>query len=97
MSVYVLIDTQVKPEALEQVKAALKAALPDTRAFDGCRGVNCYANAEDPNNLIIVDEWETRQHHAKYAAWREETGFNEQMMSALSAPPIFRFFERLDP
>ena len=96
MSLFVVIDTQVKPEALEQVKAALKAALPDTRAFDGCQGVDCYENTEDPNNLIIIDQWETPQHYEKYMAWRNETGFTEQMTAALSAPPSFRHFERLD-
>jgi quinol monooxygenase YgiN len=96
MSVYVVIDMQVKPEALEQVKAGLKAALPDTRAYDGCQGVDCYANTEDPNNLIGIDVWESQQHYEKYSAWREETGFTEQMTAALSAPPSIRHYERMD-
>jgi quinol monooxygenase YgiN len=91
-----VIEVQIKPEALEQVKAGLKAALPDTRAYDGCLGVDCYANTEDPNNLIVIDVWESEKHYEKYMAWRTETGFMEQMAAAFSAPPSFRHYERLD-
>ena len=35
MSVVVLLEMQVKPEAVKEVKAQLKQLLPDTRAYAG--------------------------------------------------------------
>ena len=39
MSVVVLLEIQVKPEALDEMKAFLKKNLPDTCAYDGCQGL----------------------------------------------------------
>ena len=37
----VILDMQVKPEAVAGVKASFKDLLPDTRAYDGCQGLEC--------------------------------------------------------
>ena len=40
MGVVVLLELQVKPEAVNDVKGMLKENLPDTRAYDGCQGLD---------------------------------------------------------
>jgi quinol monooxygenase YgiN len=96
MSVTVLFDAQVKPEAVEQMKATLKAILPETRSYKGCLGIDIFCNLEDGNNLVFHERWESRQHHAKYVAWRTETGVMAKLGAALVAPPRIRYFERVD-
>lgn len=96
MSVTVLLEAHVKPEAVEQVKAALKAVLPETRTYKGCQGIDAHFNMDDGNNLILLERWESREQHAKYLAWRTETGFMEKLGAALAAPPTIRYFERVD-
>jgi quinol monooxygenase YgiN len=44
MSIVVLLEIQVKPEALDEMKAFIKKILPDTRAYDGCQGLDVYGN-----------------------------------------------------
>ena len=40
----VLLEVQVKPECVQEVKDYLKEALPDTRAYDGCQSIDIYGN-----------------------------------------------------
>jgi quinol monooxygenase YgiN len=74
MSTIVLLEMQVKPEAVDEMKAFLKKALPDTRAYDGCQGLDLYGNLDDTGNLVTYQRWASRQHYEKYQAWRTETG-----------------------
>jgi quinol monooxygenase YgiN len=96
MSVIVLFDVQVKPEAVDELKATLKAILPETRAYDGCQGFDVFGNLEDGSNLVFHERWDSREHHGKYLAWRTETGVMAKLGAALAAPPRIRFFERVD-
>ncbi len=44
MSTVVLLEIQDKSEAMDEMKAFLQRILPDTRAYDGCQGVDIYGN-----------------------------------------------------
>ena len=96
MSVVVLLEIQVKPEAIDEMKALLQRILPDTRAYDGCQGVDIYGNLDDTGNLVFYERWDSRQHYEKYFAWRTETGALNQLGTMVAAPPSIRYFERLD-
>ena len=96
MSVIVLFDARVKPEAVDEVKATLKEVLPETRAYDGCQGIDVFGNLENGNNLVFYERWDSREHHEKYVAWRTKTGFMDKLRAALAAPPNIRYFERVD-
>lgn len=96
MSVIVLFDAQVKPEAVGELKATLKKVFPETRVYDGCEGIDAFGNLEDGNNIVFYERWSSREHHQKYLAWRTETGFMEKMGAAFSAPPKIRYFEKVD-
>lgn len=96
MSVLEVFDSHVKPEKIADVKALLAEALPDTRAFDGCQGIDVYFNTEDATNMVFVVLWDSKAHFEKYSAWRTETGFGEKFGPMLAGPPNVRFFERAD-
>jgi quinol monooxygenase YgiN len=96
MSTMVLLEMQVKPEAVNEVKTLLKQLLPDTRAYAGCQGIDIYGNLEDTGNLVFYERWDTREHYQKYLAWRTETGVLDQLSAKLTAPPKIRYYERVD-
>jgi quinol monooxygenase YgiN len=96
MSVVVLLEMQVKPEAMKEVKAFLKANLPDTRAYAGCQGLDIYGNLEDSGNLVFYERWDSREHYQKYLAWRTETGAMNRIGALLTGPPKIRYYERVD-
>ena len=96
MSVVVLLEMQVKPGAVNEVKAFLKENLPDTRAYAGCQGLDIYGNLEDSGNLVFYERWDSREHYQKYLAWRTETGAVEKLSAKLTGPPNIRYYERVD-
>ena len=96
MSVIVLLEMQVKPEAVNEVKALLKGLLPDTRAYAGCQGIDIYGNTDDAGNLVFYERWDSREHYQRYLAWRTETGVVDQLSAKLTGPPSIRYFERVE-
>jgi quinol monooxygenase YgiN len=96
MSTVVLLEIQVKPEAIDEMKAFLKGILPDTRTYDGCQGVDIYGNVDDTGNLVFYQRWDSRQHYEKYLAWRTNTGIATQLRAMAASPPSIRYFERVD-
>jgi quinol monooxygenase YgiN len=96
MSTVVLLEIQVKPEAVDEMKALLKKILPDTRAYEGCQGLDLYGNLYDTGNLVFYERWDSRQHYEKYLAWRTETGVADQLVAMLAASPSIGYFERVD-
>ena len=96
MSVLTLVEVNVKPESVNEFKSYMKEIFPGTRAFKGCLGIQLQINQDDATNMIAVEEWETREGHKKYAAWRAETGATTRTVSMLSGPPIVRYFDEWD-
>ncbi len=96
MSVLVLVEAPVKSEDISKMKSYLAEILPDTRAYDGCQGVDVYFNTEDAGNLVLVEYWDSRAHQEKYIGWRTETGVSDKLGAMLAGPPSIRYFERTD-
>ena len=69
----VIVSFPAKAENLEELKESMRAALPDTRSFDGCLSVDTYIE-ESTNTIHLIEDWESLDHQAKYLNWRIETG-----------------------
>ena len=96
MSVLVLVEGPVKSEDISNMKSYMVEILPDTRAYDGCQGIEVYFNMEDAGNMVLVEYWDSRAHHEKYLAWRTETGVMDRIGAMLSGQPSIRYLERSD-
>jgi quinol monooxygenase YgiN len=96
MSVLVLLEAPVKSEDISNIKSYMAEILPDTRAYDGCRGVDAYFNTEDAGNMLLVEYWDSRAQYEKYVGWRTETGVMDKIGAMLAGPPSIRYFERTD-
>lgn len=96
MSVTILLDIAVKARMVPELKKTLVEMLADTRRFDGCIAVTVIQNADDPGNVVLVQEWQTRKHYETYSNWRASTGMAAAMSEKLSATFSLRYFSRLD-
>jgi quinol monooxygenase YgiN len=96
MSVTVLLEAPVKPENVSNMKSYMAELLPDSRKYEGCRGMDVYFNTEDKNTMVVLERWDSRQHHEKYLGWRTETGVMDKIGGMLAGPPSIRYFERAD-
>lgn len=95
MGSMVLLELQIKPDMWETAKDTFRQILPDTRAFAGFQRL--VVNQDPDNNvLLLTEEWDSKEHHQKYMAWRTERGDIEKLGALLSAPPSIRYLEMTD-
>ena len=96
MSIMVLLEGQVLSDKIADMKSSLAQLLPDTRSYDGCEGIQAQFNMDDPENMVLVEYWESRGHCEKYIQRRTETGVRDMLVSMLTSPPNVRYFEMAD-
>ncbi len=73
MSVRVVAEFPAAPGKLPELTAALKAALPDTRAFEGCEEIESLLDP-DRETIVLVETWRSHADYDRYLGWRVETG-----------------------
>jgi quinol monooxygenase YgiN len=96
MAITAFFELHVTPEALDQgLHAELHTILGDTRAFDGCLGVEVLIDAADPTHLIAIERWASEEHDAAYRAWRAGDG-QTNLAAFLAAPPVLTKFTVAD-
>jgi quinol monooxygenase YgiN len=95
MAIMVLLEGQAKAEMVT-LKATLPKLFPDTRAYEGCRGITAYINSYDSHTFVFVEYWKTKALYERYLAWRTETGVIAGLVSMSEAPPSIRYFDQID-
>lgn len=88
MSVILTVLFPTKPEASDDFYNSLVAVLPETRKYEGCISVTPHRDLDDAAKVLLIEEWETREHHANYLKWRTETGFLDTIGPMLAGAPV---------
>ena len=96
MSILVLLEMNLKPERLKDFKAFMENELHHTRGSDGCNELTVHKNQDDPTNLVLVEDWDSRQQYEKYLAWRTERGDMEKLGPFFAGEPTFRYYDKVD-
>ena len=68
---------------------ALRAALPDTRGFEGCELVETYTHQDDPDKIVLWEKWAAKPNQEAYLNWRVETGMLDLLGPFLAGAPSF--------
>jgi quinol monooxygenase YgiN len=93
MSVRVIAELHVKPEATEQVKSGFNDLFVDTRAFDGCEEISLVQSQDDPNMFLLLEQWETRESHEAYLKWRTDRGDMDNIAGVSTEPFKISYFD----
>ena len=96
MSCTVLLEVTAQAGKGADLVGVFASILGDTRAFEGCNGVEVVVNEDDADNVVLIESWESRAHYEKYFAWRQERGDLDTLGSFLAAPPNLRYFSTAD-
>ena len=72
-----------------QILAALRAALPDTRGFEGCELVETYTHQDDPDKIVLWEKWAAKPNQEAYLNWRVEPGMLDLLGPFLAGAPSF--------
>ncbi|MGA9870053.1 MAG: antibiotic biosynthesis monooxygenase family protein [Rhodococcus sp. (in: high G+C Gram-positive bacteria)] len=87
MAIVAMLDLTLKSDMLDDAKAIVGRVLADTRAFDGCLGVDVLVDADDETHWIAYERWESVEADAKYREWRAGPGKAEELGALLAAAP----------
>ncbi|MCD2173800.1 putative quinol monooxygenase [Rhizobium sp. C4] len=60
--IYVIATVNLKPGTVEDFVAAAAPCLIGTRAEEGCISYDLHRREGEPNTLVFVERWESREH-----------------------------------
>jgi quinol monooxygenase YgiN len=92
MTISVFLDLRLTPEGVTRAPAMLREILADTRAFEGCEGVDVLIDHQDPTHLILAERWVSTEADAAYRQWRATDGAS-QLGTLLASAPTSSSFE----
>jgi len=91
MTLTVLLDLHLTAEGVQRAPAMLREILTDTRAFDGCLGVDVLGDTDDPTHLILWERWASTEADAAYRTWRSGAGASNLASLLTGAPLVTRY------
>jgi quinol monooxygenase YgiN len=92
MSVLYILELEIEPDKVDGYLAMFPAVVPDTRAFAGCEGITIHRSEDDPNRIVLLEYWASKEAHETYLSWRRERGDMERFSQGLAGPPSGRYF-----
>lgn len=92
MALIALLDLTFKPESVAEARALLRTVLADTRAFEGCLGVEVWVDEENEAHVIAYETWESAEADAKYREFRAGPGKIVELPPLLAAAPSLTKF-----
>lgn len=75
--IYVVATIELKSGSVDAIRAAAVACRVETLKEDGCIAYEMFSSLENPDKLVVVEKWATREaltEHSKQPhlkAWRE--------------------------
>ena len=85
-----------KPELADACVETLREMFPMTRLKKGFRSIRLLRSAGDPNEFVLIQEWDEVQNHKDYMQFRFETGDLEKLMVMSINPPQVAYWS-LEP
>jgi quinol monooxygenase YgiN len=67
--------------------------LPPKNDIDGCLGFEVFANPNNPDDVLILERWETVQAHKKFLAGLLEAGALDEVLEHVEAVERTYFVE----
>ena len=85
--VTVTVAWAIKPELADTCVATLRGMFPETRLHKGFRSIRLLRSDVDPNQLLLIEEWDEAQNFRDYAQFRTETGDTARLLAMTVSPP----------
>ena len=92
--VTVVVEIRAKKDTGNSLVSIFKKVLPLTRESDGIISIDLVQNQDDPDALIFIERWETRDHYEKYLAERTEAGALETLAELIEGELNIRYFDQ---
>lgn len=96
MSIHVTLELTAADGKADEMIAVLKKHLPDTRARQGNEFVTVHRDQDEPNKIVLIERWATREDDDAYRAWRAGEGAITDMAGLVGGAPVIRYFDDVD-
>ena len=74
------LNYHVKPEHVEDFKAALVQLIDEMKTYDGHVETTLFADVMQPNSMMIYSEWKTK---AEFASYFRSEGFQQAIKETM--------------
>lgn len=95
MGCVVIFEFRTKAGQSRAMRDWLRDNLRETRAFEGFQTLVATTNQEDADNVVVIEQWDSRQHYERYIDWRTKRGDIETVVSMIDGDPTIRFLDYL--
>jgi len=93
MSVWMSLKLTTQEGAWPKLKEFLDDKLPAVRRFAGARSVEIFFD-EDQNNLMIFEEWTSKEAHQAYIEVITKNGVLDELMGFMQSAPDISYYHR---
>ena len=93
---HLVVRFTARPGAEEDLRRVLAALVEPTRAEDGCLRYDLLASADDPAELVFVEEWRDEAALAAHAASEHVARARAQYPELVGAEVDLRLYTLLD-
>lgn len=84
---FVTLELNFQPGVIENFVKQLPTILADTKLRSGFVHIDVYQHADDPNRLVVAEQWESAEHYRRYFQWRVESGLFDELGPILASEP----------
>jgi quinol monooxygenase YgiN len=85
--VAVTVTWEIKPELAGTFVEILRRMFPETRLHKGFRNIRLLRSDVDPNQFVLIEEWDEVQDFRDYAQFRVETGDTAGLLAMTASEP----------
>ena len=87
--VTVTVAFAVKPQLADKFVGSLRRMFPVTRQRPGFQSIRLLRSQIDPNQFVLIEEWDEARNFHDYAQFRTETGDTAELMAmTIDSPQV---------
>ena len=93
MPTIVIVEIRAKQGSVDDLISAFKQFIPTARSSEGNISLDLIRGQDDPDVIVLYEQWETRNHFEKYLAWFEEQGRRKIIEALTEGEASIRYFD----
>lgn len=95
MALTALLELEFKADALGDAKTVMDRVLGETRAFDGCEGIEILVDQKNEARWVVVEKWQSAEHDKAYRKFRAGEGAITDLGPLLAGAPKLTHYTSL--
>ena len=98
MACAVIAEFEIQEGKMDSAMKLMESenGLKVTRGYKGCNQVELAVDTDNPNKIILIEFWDSKEEHLAYDQWRQEgdpSGLEGEMGPMMAGEPKFTWAE----